>query len=89
MNYTIRMLRSTEPVSVSAGDPDAETFLVGRVREACIRDGHYDMSLNYNDTADIVTALFVAASSTGDDEFADRLLSLISTIATTVNVELI
>jgi hypothetical protein len=89
MDYTMEMVRSTEHVSISAGDVDRETFLIGRIREACVRDGHYDLSLNYNDAADIVTALFVASQSSGDPEFADRMDQLISSIASTVNVELI
>ena len=80
---------TTDPVSYSARSGDSIITIMGRIYRAAEKDGGYQMNLNPADAKLLVEALNCAVENTGDPDFGDAVQDLLSSIATTLNVELI
>lgn len=81
---------TTDQVSLSAGTGESALVVLARIRRAAECDGGYPMNLNPTDAGLLVQALYIVAHEhDGDPDFADQIADLYSSIATTLNIELI
>lgn len=80
---------TTDRVSVTRGSGDATLITLGRMRRYCEANDGYEMRLNATDGGLLVEALACAAENSGDPDFADMVMDFLSTIAETLNVEMI
>lgn len=78
----------TEPVSFTAGSPDATLVVMGRIKRTADRESGYHFSLNGSDASALIETLAAYVDDNSGD-LADWAAAFLSGIATTLNVELI